>query len=72
MALKILPKHLSSDPAFVQRFKLEAVAQAKLTHPNIVMVHAIGEHEGSHFIAMEYVEGADGAPGHPRQRGGNR
>jgi len=57
VALKILPEHLSMDPAFVERFMLEARAAARLSHPNIVHVYAVGEFQGMHYIAMEYVKG---------------
>lgn len=57
VALKILPKELVSDPAFVQRFKREARAAAQLSHPNIVHIYAVGEEDGTHYIAMEYVKG---------------
>lgn len=57
VALKVLPRHLAQDPAFVKRFLREARAAASLNHPNIVTVYAVGEHNGIYFIAMEYVKG---------------
>ena len=57
VALKILPEHLAKDRAFLKRFQREARVAARLSHPNIVTIHAVGEHEGQHFIAMEYVKG---------------
>jgi len=58
VALKVLPAHLTLRPESVVRFKREASTAAKLKHPGIVEIHAIGEVEGSHFFAMEFVEGA--------------
>ncbi len=57
VAVKILYEHLSSDQDFLRRFKLEAKAAAKLTHPAIVNVYDEGEEEGLHYIIMEFVEG---------------
>jgi serine/threonine-protein kinase len=57
VAIKILPPYYAADPSFVERFKLEARAMAKLTHPNIVTVHDAGEDAGHLYIIMEYVSG---------------
>jgi serine/threonine-protein kinase len=57
VAIKILPPYYAADPSFVERFKLEARAMAKLTHPNIVTVHDAGEDGGHLYIIMEYVSG---------------
>src|SRR4029079_12186782 len=46
---------------FVARFRREALAVAKLIHPNIVQVYDTGKDEGRHYIVMEYVEGRSGA-----------
>jgi serine/threonine protein kinase/Tfp pilus assembly protein PilF len=54
VALKFLPPHLAE---LKERFLVEAQAAAGLSHPNICVVHEIGEAEGRPFIAMEYVEG---------------
>jgi serine/threonine-protein kinase len=59
VAVKLLAEHLAEDDAFVARFRHEALAAARLQHPNIVQVFDSGEDESSHrhFIVMEYVEG---------------
>ena len=61
VAVKILAEHLHDDPRFVERFKREALAVAKLIHPNIVQVYDTGIDGGRHYIVMEYVEGRSGA-----------
>ena len=57
VAVKVLAEHLSDDEKFVARFRREALAVAKLVHPNIVQVYDTGVDAGRHFIVMEYVEG---------------
>jgi serine/threonine-protein kinase len=57
VAIKVLPPYYASDPAFVERFKLEARATAQLMHPNIVTVHDTGEERGLLYIVMEYIGG---------------
>jgi serine/threonine-protein kinase len=59
VALKLLAEHLADDPAFVSRFRREALAAARLVHPNIVQVFDFGFDEGhhQHFIVMEHVAG---------------
>ncbi|HET6571260.1 MAG TPA: protein kinase [Solirubrobacterales bacterium] len=61
VAVKILAEHLSDDERFVARFRREALAVAKLIHPNIVQVYDTGVDESRHYIVMEYVEGRSGA-----------
>jgi serine/threonine-protein kinase len=61
VAVKILAEHLSDDERFVARFRREALAVAKLIHPNIVQVYDTGLDEGRHYIVMEYVAGRSGA-----------
>ncbi|HYW80185.1 MAG TPA: serine/threonine-protein kinase, partial [Thermoguttaceae bacterium] len=57
VAIKVLPTGLARDADFVERFKAEATAAAKVTHPNVVPVHFIGEDAGHHFFAMQFIEG---------------
>ncbi|KAA3643184.1 MAG: serine/threonine protein kinase [Chloroflexi bacterium] len=59
VAIKVLRRDYSSDPAFRERFRQEAKAAANLTHPNIVTVHDFGFDEDQLFIVMEYVPGKD-------------
>ncbi|HSN29743.1 MAG TPA: serine/threonine-protein kinase, partial [Kofleriaceae bacterium] len=54
VAIKFL---LRDDPAFVQRFLVEARATARCTHENIVTIFEVGEHEGLPFMVLEYLEG---------------
>jgi len=61
VAVKILAEHLSDDERFVARFRREALAVAKLVHPNIVQVYDTGIDAGRHYIVMEYVRGRSGA-----------
>jgi eukaryotic-like serine/threonine-protein kinase len=57
VALKILHDSLGADAATVERFRREARAVARLSHPNIVTVIDRGEDEGRQFIVFEYVQG---------------
>ncbi|MFI5251694.1 MAG: protein kinase [Bacteroidota bacterium] len=57
VALKFLPHHLTTNDAEGARFIQEAQAVAALNHPNICAIYSFGEHEGTHFIEMELVEG---------------
>jgi eukaryotic-like serine/threonine-protein kinase len=57
IALKILPAQIARDQQRLHRFLQESRAAAALSHPNIAHIYEIGEAEGAHFIAMEYVEG---------------
>ena len=59
VALKLLAEHLADDPAFVSRFRREALSAARLVHPNIVQVFDFGfdERAHQHFIVMEHVPG---------------
>jgi serine/threonine protein kinase len=59
VAIKLLAEHLAEDEAFVARFRREALAAARLQHPNVVQVFDSGRDPESdrHFIVMEYVDG---------------
>jgi serine/threonine protein kinase len=57
VALKFLPPHLCQDEDCRKRFKREAQAAAKLSHPNIIHVYEVSEYQGRPFFAMEHVEG---------------
>jgi predicted ATPase len=57
VALKLLPSHLTGDRERLRRFQQEARAAAALNHPNVTHIYEIGEADGTHFIAMEYVDG---------------
>ena len=57
VALKVISSQLANNPQHIQRFEREAQAAARLSHPNIVQIHAIGEDDGIHYFSMEYVKG---------------
>ena len=57
VALKILPADLASNQDRMRRFNQEATAAAALNHPNIAHIYEIGEHNGTNFIAMEFIDG---------------
>ena len=58
-ALKVLPRELAADPAFVERFEREARTLSRLRHPHIVGVHGFGQTGGFCFLLMEFVDGAN-------------
>lgn len=59
VALKILSKEKTENPALVKRFRAEAETAGQLQHENIVSVYEAGEADGYLYIALEYVEGTD-------------
>ncbi len=69
VAIKVLPKRLSENPEFVDRFYKEGRAAARLNHANIVQAFDVGESGGYHYFVMEYIDGqtvyellSDGSP----------
>ncbi len=63
VAVKLLAEHLAEDPQFVSRFRREALAAARLVHPNVVQVFDFGldDESGRHYIVMEVIRGRSGA-----------
>lgn len=59
VALKTLPPALTESPDALRRFRREAQAVARLSHPNIVVAHDAGEADGVHFLVMELIDGED-------------
>ena len=59
VAVKVMRPEMvhGSDEIMLERFKQEAMSAAGLNHPNIIQVYTVGESEGLHFIAQEYVQG---------------
>ena len=57
VAVKILPAELAADEGYRHRFEREARAASALSHANIAHIYDVGEQDGTHFIAMEHVEG---------------
>jgi tRNA A-37 threonylcarbamoyl transferase component Bud32/tetratricopeptide (TPR) repeat protein len=57
VAFKVLKRELAADQTYVRRFHGEAQAAAALVHANIVQIYEVGNVEGIHYIAQEYVEG---------------
>src|SRR5262249_10276065 len=55
VALKVLPFHSWVKPKHLERFRREAQAAARLHHTNIVPVFGVGEHEGIHYYAMQFI-----------------
>src|SRR6266568_2922807 len=58
VAVKILHPHLAENPEALERFRAEALAEARLTHPNIVRVFDTGTEDGVAYIVIELLEGA--------------
>ncbi|HEU5254374.1 MAG TPA: protein kinase [Vicinamibacterales bacterium] len=57
VAIKVLPHHVSGDPALHERFEREARTVAALNHPHICTLHDVGRQDGTDFIVLEYLEG---------------
>jgi predicted Ser/Thr protein kinase len=59
VALKFIATDLASTPGFRDRFTAESKTAASLDHPNVIPIYQAGEHEGTLFLVMRYVEGED-------------
>ena len=57
LALKIVSSHLAQDADRLRRFQWEARSVSALNHPNVITIYDIGEAEGQHFIATEFIDG---------------
>jgi Tol biopolymer transport system component len=57
VAIKVLPQASTTDPDRLHRFELEAKAVGALSHPNLLAVFDIGQHEGAPFVVFELLEG---------------
>jgi serine/threonine-protein kinase len=57
VAIKVVHPELAGDEQFRQMFLDEALLSSRIQHPNVVHVEALGEHEGLHYLAMEFVHG---------------
>ena len=57
VAIKVLPASLSSDPDRLRRFEQEARATGSLNHPNVLVVHDVGTHEGAPYLVTELLDG---------------
>lgn len=68
VALKLLPSSFNDHPDWVRRFQNEARAASSIAHPNIAHVYEVGESDGQHYIAMEYIEGVTLREYHRRAR----
>ncbi len=57
VAVKVISPEFIGDPELMARFRVEAIAQARLNHPNIVTIHSFSQTDGTYIIVMEYVPG---------------
>ncbi|HCX31185.1 MAG TPA: hypothetical protein DHU55_15675 [Blastocatellia bacterium] len=57
VALKILSQEFTTNRDRLNRFEQEACAASALNHPNILTIHEVGDADGAHFIATEYIDG---------------
>ena len=59
VAIKLMREQFTSDPKFIERFRNEAQAAARISHENIANVYDTGKANGTYYIVMEFVEGTD-------------
>ena len=59
VAIKLLPPQLADDDTFVQRFRREAEAAARLNNPHVIPIHTYGEIDGRLYVDMRLIEGRD-------------
>ncbi len=57
VVIKVISPQWARNPRLMKRFKVEAIAQARLNHPGIVTIHSFEQQGDTYFIVMEYVEG---------------
>ncbi|HYT74335.1 MAG TPA: serine/threonine-protein kinase, partial [Vicinamibacterales bacterium] len=57
VAVKVLPSGLTRDPLALERFAREARAIASVNHPHICTIYDVGEHDGSPYLVMEWIDG---------------
>jgi len=57
VAVKVLPRTLSADAAWLRRFREEARSAGRLDHPSILAIHDVGVHEGRPYLVSEWLEG---------------
>ncbi|HSC05509.1 MAG TPA: protein kinase, partial [Steroidobacteraceae bacterium] len=57
IAIKVLPPHITSQPAKRRRFEREAQAVAALSHPHICALFDVGSQDGTEFLVMEHLDG---------------
>jgi len=57
VALKVMTNNIAEDPESVQRFRREGSAARKITHPNVIRIHDLGDDAGLLFLSMEYFPG---------------
>lgn len=69
VAIKVLRAELGRDANFVRRFQAEASTVARINHPNVVPIHAVGQDAGCHYFVMSLI---DGEALSRRLAGGNR
>jgi serine/threonine-protein kinase len=58
-AVKVMRPELTASPSAKHRFRTEALAVARLSHPNIVQIFAVNEQDGLQYMALEFIEGSN-------------